>query len=250
MTIIHFEQAGSTAIATTSAGMAWSLGYGDGERISVEEMVHACERIGRVVAVPVSADIERGFGKTPEDVANTVRALLEVGVVGFNIEDGVAPGTTTLVAPGILADRISAIRAVAESTGVQLFINARVDTYCVAAADADERLDETLRRALSYVKAGADGIFVPGLKRLDEVRRIASKVPKPLNFYAGFERPPSIAALQAAGVRRVSLGCGPVQAVLAHARRIALEAVNEGTFGTMSAHMLAYGEVNALFPSG
>src|SRR5262249_48002071 len=126
-----FEQAGAPAIATTSAGLAWSLGYSDGERMNRRELIQACERICPVVRAPVSVDIERGFGRTPAEVCETARAMLELGVVGVNIEDGVASGTTELVPPGILAEKISAIRAVAEEVGVRLFINARTDTYFV-----------------------------------------------------------------------------------------------------------------------
>src|SRR5262245_51969308 len=115
------------AIATTSAGMAWSLGYSDGEQLSAHELVEACARICRVVTTPVSVDIERGYGRTPAEVSATVRALLELGVVGINIEDGFTPETKELAPPGALTEKISAIRAVAEEAGAALFINARTD---------------------------------------------------------------------------------------------------------------------------
>lgn len=242
-----FEQAGSPAIATTSAGLAWSLGYSDGEQVSAREFVEACARICRVVTAPVSVDIERGFGRTPAEVVATVRALLELGVVGINIEDGMAPGTTELVPPEVLTERISAIRAVAEEAGVRLFINARTDTYFAPTNDPVARYEETLRRAQMYIEAGADGIFVPGLESPEEMARMAQALERPLNIYAGYAGLPPVDELRRAGVRRVSLGCGPLQAVLALARRIASETLNEGIYTVMTADMLSASEVNNLF---
>jgi 2-methylisocitrate lyase-like PEP mutase family enzyme len=199
------------------------------------------------VTSPVSVDIERGFGRTPADVCETVHALIEAGVVGVNIEDGVASGTTELLPPNILAEKISAIRTLAEEIGVPLFINARTDTYFVPADDPVIRFDETVRRARIYTEAGADGIFVPGLERIEEIERMTRELTRPLNIYAGYAGLPSVAALWRAGVRRVSLGCGPFQAALALARRIAAEALNEGIYTSMTADMLSVGEVNKLF---
>jgi 2-methylisocitrate lyase-like PEP mutase family enzyme len=245
-----FEQAGSPAIATTSAGIAWSLGYADGEQLDPRELVAACERICRVVTVPVSVDIERGHGRTPAEVRATVRTLLDVGIVGINIEDGVIPDSTELFPSDVLCERISSIRSLAREAGVRLFINARIDTYFIPTSDPSARHEETVRRARKYVKAGADGIFVPGLEKLDEMTRIAQAVEQPLNVYAGFPGLPPVESLREAGVRRVSLGCGPFQAALALARRIATETLNEGTYTAMAANMLSLGEVNDLFSRG
>src|SRR5262245_30723353 len=233
-----FEQAGSPAIATTSAGLAWSMGYPDGEQMDKRGLIQSGARSCRVVTWPVSVDIERGFGRTPADVSETVRALIELGVVGVNIEDGVASGSTQLVPPVILAEKISAIRAVAEEVGIRFFINARTDTYFVPADDPAARFDETVNRARIYIEAGADGIFVPGLESIEEIERMAREVARPLNIYAGYAGPPSVAALGRAGVRRVSLGCGPLQAVLALARHIANEVLKEGTYTAMTARMI------------
>ncbi|HEU0175451.1 MAG TPA: isocitrate lyase/phosphoenolpyruvate mutase family protein [Blastocatellia bacterium] len=242
-----FEQAGSPAIATTSAGMAWSLGYSDGEHVSAPELLEACARICRVVTAPVSVDIERGYGRTPAEVSTTVRALLELGVVGINIEDGLTPGTKEIAPPSVLAEKISAIRAVAEEAGAPLFINARTDTYLAPTNDPGARYEDTVRRAQMYVAAGADGVFAPGLESLEEMARLAQAVERPLNIYAGYAGLPPVAELRRAGVRRVSLGCGPFQAALALARRIATETLNEGTYTAMTTNMLSTGEVNKLF---
>lgn len=242
-----FEQAGSPAIATTSAGMAWSLGYSDGEQVSAHELVEACARICRVVTAPVSVDIERGYGRTPAEVSATVRALLELGVVGINIEDGLTPGTKELAPPSDLVEKISAIRALAEEAGAPLFINARTDAYLAPTNDPGARYEDTVRRAQMYVAAGADGIFAPGLESPEEMARLAQAVERPLNIYAGYAGLPPVAELRRAGVRRVSLGCGPFQAALALARRIATETLNEGTYAAMTTDMLSAGEANSLF---
>ncbi len=194
-----FELAGAPAIATTSAGMTWSLGYADSEQQSVRELAAATERICGVVSVPVSDDLERGFGDTTADVCTTVRALLALGVVGINIEDGVVPGTDDLVPPEVLSEKIAAIRALSRRMNVNLFINARTDTYFVATDDPVARFDDTLRRANAYVEAGADGIFVPGLESIEEITRMARAVARPLNIYAGSPGLPDVESLRKAG---------------------------------------------------
>jgi 2-methylisocitrate lyase-like PEP mutase family enzyme len=243
------EQAGAEAIATSSAAMAWALGYQDGEQMPVEVLLEACRRISHVISVPFTVDIERGYGDTAGDTGGLVGALIELGAVGINIEDGVVPGTDTLADPAILSERIACARSVARHRGLPLFINVRIDAYFVAGTDAKTRLEETRARALAYVTAGADGIFVPGLADLSDIADLARSIPVPLNIYTGYPGAPSVAALQQAGVRRISLGCGPMQAAMAHLATIAREALNEGRFDTMGANMLTVGEANALFPS-
>lgn len=242
-----FEQAGSSAIATTSAGMAWTLGYSDGEQIPPRELLDACARICRVVTVPVSVDFERGYGRTPAEVSETVRALLDLGVVGINIEDGLTPGTMELASPNAMAENISAIRAVAEAVGVRLFINARTDVYFASAGDPAARYEEALRRAQIYIAAGADGVFAPGLGKLEEITQLTQALSRPLNIYAGYAGAPPVATLRNAGVRRVSLGCGPFQAALALTRRMANEIFQKGSYSAMTAEMLSPGEANGLF---
>jgi 2-methylisocitrate lyase-like PEP mutase family enzyme len=241
------EQAGAKVIATTSAGMAWALGYADGEQMPVQELLSACRRICHAVKAPVSVDIERGYGPTAQDTAELVSALIELGVVGINIEDGTDPATQTLADPAMLIERIACAREVARHQGLALFINARVDTYCAPGVPTEARLEETLRRALNYIDAGADGIFVPGLADPDEISYLVSRLSVPLNIYAGYPGAPAVADLQRLGVRRVSLGCGGMQAVLAHLVRIATEALAAGRYDTMAGHMLTAAQANGLF---
>lgn len=240
------EHAGAPAIATTSAGMAWSLGYADGERIPTEELIAACARICRAVNVPVSVDIERGFADSTPGAVALVRALIDVGVAGLNIEDGVSVETQRLAAPEVLCERITALRSLATQMNAELFINARTDTYFVDCKDRMARYQDTLRRARLYASAGADGIFVPGMD-VEDVFPFARSAPLPLNVYAGGGWAPPVHLLRRAGVRRISLGCGPLQSVFGSLRRIASEAFTQGTYATMSSTMLPLNDVNELF---
>ncbi|MBB4223137.1 isocitrate lyase/PEP mutase family protein [Variovorax guangxiensis] len=239
------ERAGATAIGTTSAGMAWSLGYADGERMPVDELLAACARICRVAGVPVSVDIESGFGDSAQAVREVVAELIGMGAAGINIEDGTRPGTRELASPEVLRERIAAIRGL----DARFFINARTDVYFVPWDDPVARFEEALRRAKLYAAAGADGIFVPGMSDPDEIARLAGALALPLNVYAGYAGAPSADAFAKAGARRISLGCGPLQSALGLVNRIAAEAFGQGRFGKMGEGMLSVGELNALFPA-
>ena len=236
------EHAGAPAIATTSAGMAWSLGFRDGEQLPASELLAATARICRAVSVPVSVDIERGFG----DAVALVRALIDLGVVGVNIEDGVVSDTHQLASPSILCGRITALREMASQTNAKLFINARTDTYFVPNDDRVARYNETVRRAQMYASAGADGIFVPGMDP-DDIASFARAVTLPVNVYAGIGGVPPVHELRRAGVRRISLGCGPLQSTFGSLRAIARNAFDDGSYDSMNANMLSFGEVNELF---
>lgn len=241
------EAAGSPVIATTSAGIAWSLGHADGERLPRAELLAACARIARVVEVPLTVDIERGYGRTTGEVCDLVRGLIGLGAVGINIEDGL--GADGMPAPAEpVCERIAALRDVALREGVRLFINARTDVYFSAMKDPARRHEEALRRARRCIAAGADGIFAPGLDVLADVARLAQAIDRPLNVYAGYPGVPAVEALAAAGVRRVSLGCGPLQAAYALLRRVAGQALRQGRYEAMTADMASTAELNRLFP--
>jgi len=243
------EKSGAKAVATSSAAMAWALGRPDGEQLALEDLLTATRRVIEAVDVPVSIDIERGYGEDAEDTGGLVGALIQLGAVGINIEDGKDPATGQLADPRILSERIASIRAVAEHRGVSLFINARTDTYLTAGLTGEARFKETLERALAYVDAGADGIFVPGLADAGEIERLAAALPVPLNIYVGYPGAPDVATLRGLGVRRISLGCGTMQAVLAHLARITEEALVQGRFDLMGGNMLSVGDANGLFAS-
>ncbi len=226
------EAAGAQAIATTSAGVSWANGAPDGSGLGREAMAGAVARIVAAVRVPVTADIEGGYG----DVAATVRAVIQAGAVGVNLED--SPGSPLLPAAEQAA-RIAAARAAADAEGVDLFVNARTDVY-LAGVPGDQ-VAEVEERARVYAEAGADGLFVPGLLDLDVIARLA-KGPLPLNVMAGPGAPP-VAELAAAGVARVSVGSAIAQSAYAVAARAAAELLGDGTYGTL-ADGLTYGTLN------
>ena len=197
-----FAGLGFAAIATTSGGVAWSLGYADGEQAPLAEVVTATARIARVVDVPVTADIEAGYGATPEDVARTVRAIVEAGAVGINLEDGMPAGGLRDVETA--AQRIRAARAAASEAGVPVVINARTDTYMQKfGANDSERFDETVRRARAYLKAGADCIYPIGLGDAATLAALVKALDAPINVAA---RPgmPGVAELGRLGIARIS----------------------------------------------
>lgn len=233
--------AGAPAIATTSAGVAWSLGRPDGDALSREDAVRTIARIVASVDVPVTADIEGGYGKDAAEVARTVREVLAAGAAGVNIEDGDR-------SPAELAARLTAARGVADAEDADLFLNARVDTYLFGLGPAEGRLKETLERARRYVDAGADGIFVPGVVDLGTIAELAAGIPVPLNVMAG-PGAPSVAELGGAGAARVSLGSGVAQAAYAAARRAAADLLATGGYGTL-ADGIDFGELNALLAEG
>ncbi|MGI5195783.1 isocitrate lyase/PEP mutase family protein [Streptomyces sp. CA-288835] len=231
------EAAGASAIATTSAGVAWSLGCPDGDILPRDRALELIGRIVAAVAVPVTADIEGGYGKNAADVAETIAGVLAAGAVGVNIEDGTRPPTE-------LAARLATARQTADRTGADLFLNARIDTFLSGPGDPDTRLKETLSRAHMYVDAGADGIFVPGVTDTATIAALARDISVPLNVMAG-PGTPTVAELGALGVARVSLGSGVAQVAYAAARRAAKDLFGTGGYDSLADGM-AFPELNAL----
>ncbi|MFJ2033379.1 isocitrate lyase/phosphoenolpyruvate mutase family protein [Streptosporangium sp. NPDC087985] len=238
------EAAGASAIATTSAGVSWSLGTADGDRLDRSMALELIARVAASVSVPVTADIESGFADGPGGVAETVRGVLDAGAVGINLEDAHHGGPTSLRPVGEQADRIAAARRAADEAGIPLFVNARIDTYLRAVGDPATRLNETLDRAAAYVEAGADGIFIPGLLDSETLPVLVEKVSVPLNVLAG-PGAPAVATLADLGVARISLGSSIAETAYAVARRAALELFGSGTY-TALAGALDYSEVNVL----
>jgi len=240
------EAAGAAAIATTSAAVSWSLGRPDGEGLTRDEMIGAVRRIADTVAIPVSADIEGGYGKgSPEDVAETVTAVIAAGAVGINLEDAPGSDGKLLIEPSRQAERIAAARAAAKAAGVDLFVNARVDVYLRGVGAEAGRFDETVRRAVAYVAAGADGIFVPGVADAPTIRRLAAAVGAPLNVMAG-PGAPSTAELRELGVARVSVGPMIALAAMARIRLAAARLLADGTYDEMTGG-IPYPEADGLF---
>ena len=226
------EESGFGAIATTSAGVAFSLGYPDGQRISREEMLARVARIAKAVNVPVTADVEAGYGDRPEDAARTTREVIEAGAVGMNLEDGTDDPAHPLVDLPLQLEKIRAVREAALKSGVLLVVNARTDVYLAQVGAPETRYDETLRRVLAFRDAGADCVFVPGLKDPETIGRIVRDVKCPVNILAGPGSPP-VPELEKLGVARVSLGSGPMRATLGLLKRLAEELRTSGTYSAI-----------------
>ncbi len=238
------EDAGFPAIATTSAGVAFSLGYPDGQKISRDEMLAAVARITRAVAVPVTSDVESGYGPRPEDAARTARAVIEAGAIGMNLEDAPGDFAAPLLDLPLQLEKIRAVREAASSSHVPLVLNARTDVYLLQVGDPATRYDETLRRLRAYRDAGADCVFAPGLRDAPTIGRLVSDLRCPVNILAG-PGSPSVPELRKLGVARVSLGSGPMRATLGTLRRIANEVKTRGTYQLL-ADAPTHSEMNKL----
>lgn len=238
------EEAGYPAIATTSAGVAFSLGYPDGERISRDEMLARVARIARAVKVPVTADVEAGYGNRPEDAARTACGVIEAGAVGMNFEDGTDDPDNPLVDLSLQLEKIRAIREAALKAGVLLVLNARTDVYLLRLGPPEKRYDEAVRRLLAYRDAGAECVFVPGLSDPETIRRIVQDVKCPVNILAG-PGSPTIPELEKLGVARVSLGSSPMRATLGLVRRMAEELKTSGTYKSLEGAP-AHADVNKM----
>jgi 2-methylisocitrate lyase-like PEP mutase family enzyme len=239
------EEAGFAAIATSSAGVAFSLGYPDGQKISREEMLARIARIARSVKAPVTADVEAGYGDDPEDAAETARGVIEAGAVGMNLEDGTEDPQHPLVDLTLQLEKIRAIREAALQSSVLLVLNARTDVYLAQVGAPELRYGETVRRLLAYRDAGADCVFAPGLRDAETIRQLVRDVQCPVNILAGpgYASVPELGKL---GVARVSLGSAPMRATLGLLRRMAEELKASGTYAALE-DAPAHADVNRLF---
>jgi 2-methylisocitrate lyase-like PEP mutase family enzyme len=243
---VMIAKAGAPAVATTSAGVSWSLGRPDGEHLSRAEMIDVIARVAAAVDVPVSADVEGGYGDDPAAVAETVRAVIGAGAAGINLEDS-RSADGTLHDPAAQAARIAAGRAAAAEAGLPgLVINARTDVYLFGIGDPAGRFDDVVARAASYAEAGADSLFVPGLSDLETLTELTGRVALPVNVMAG-PGSPDVKSFGAAGVRRVTVGQMITQAAYSLARRAAAELLATGTYDTL-AGADDFGAVNGSFP--
>ncbi|MGB8595656.1 MAG: isocitrate lyase/phosphoenolpyruvate mutase family protein [Candidatus Sulfotelmatobacter sp.] len=238
------EEAGFPALATTSAGVAFSLGYPDGQKIHKDRMMATIARIALAVKVPVTADVESGYGNDPEAVARTARAVIMGGAIGLNLEDATGDRERPLLDLSVEVEKIRAVRDTADKFDVALVINARTDVYLLQGGEPSSRYDETIRRLSAYRDAGADCVFAPGLKEVTTIKRLVADLKCPVNILAG-PGSPSVRELQALGVARVSLGSGPMRATLGTLRRIAAEMKTSGTYELL-ADAPAHSEINQL----
>ena len=243
-----FEDAGFPAIGTTSAGVAFSLGYPDGQKIPRAEMLAAVRRIADAVDVPVTADLEAGFGSTPEEVAETARELIAAGAVGMNLEDGVEGKPELLADMNRQKEIILAVLGVAASARVPLVLNARTDIFLYGIGPAETRLARAMDRLNAYRAGGAQSLFAPGVKDKETILQLTRGVTGPLNILATAGTPP-VADLHQLGVARVSVGSGPMRGALGFLGRMARQLRDEGLFTLMTDGALPYADANQLVQS-
>ncbi|MFZ0414778.1 MAG: isocitrate lyase/phosphoenolpyruvate mutase family protein [Candidatus Acidiferrales bacterium] len=241
-----FEDAGFPAIATSSAAVANSLGYPDGQKISRAEMLEVVSRVAHALSVPVTADMEAGYGTTPEELAETARLVIESGAVGLNLEDSISEGTGKLYDIPLQQEKIRAMVEAGKKLGVPLVINARTDIYLEEIGEPASRLEATAKRLNAYRDAGALSLFAPGPKDAPTIEKLVRAIHGPLNILA-LKGGPSARELEKLGVARVSVGSGPMRAVMGFVSRLASHLRDVGTFDPMFDGQMTYIDANRLF---
>src|SRR5579859_2959002 len=281
---VMIEHCGLPAVATSSAALANALGFADGQHLPWEQMLDAVARICRAVKVPVTADIEAGFAPDVKGLETSITQIIQAGAVGVNLEDAIPAGLQQ-VDPNIRHGsplyplpeqiaRIQAARRAAQAAGIHLVINARTDAYWQSGVEPAEAMRGTLERGKAYLQAGADCIFIPGLRNPDHIKTVidhlsadlrsddlrnndlrTNELPNkdlpsvhrvsPVNILAG-PGVPSIPELARLGVKRVSYGSGPHRAAMGLLRRMAEEARTSGTYTALTEGAVPYEEMNGL----
>lgn len=238
---------GFPAIATSSAAVANALGRADGQHVPWAEMTDAIRRIALAVDVPVTADIESGFASSVQELEWNIEQVIEAGAVGINLED-VIPGQRQgelYPLPEQIA-RIQKVRSLSEKLKIHLVINARTDAYWQAGIAPETALANTVERGRAYLQAGADCVFVPGLKDAKHIGAVVEALRAPVNVLAVAGTLP-IAELAGLGVKRVSTGSGSMRAAMGALRRIAEEVRTLGTYKGMLEQAVPYAEMNGFF---
>src|SRR5438445_811103 len=237
------EEAGHPAIATSSAAVAFSQGYPDGQRISRNEMLEVVARIAHAVRVPVTADMESGYGTMVKDMAETAKAVVAAGAIGMNLEDVTGDDESSHVEISLQKEKISTIREVSSSLGVPLVLNARTDIYLMPIGEESTRFERTVERLRAYRQAGADCVFAPGVSDRDTIAKLVKAVAAPLNILASTDCP-SLAELEKIGVARVSAGSSVIRATLGLIRRIAKDWIERGTYDSLLDGAVPFGDLN------
>lgn len=234
-----FESLGAKAIATTSAGVAWALGYPDGDVLPTAKLAALVRSITDCIKVPLTVDVEGGYTNDPKKIAQKLKPIFEAGAVGINIEDGES-------APDLLVKKIEQVRKTAESVGVKLFINARTDVYLAGIGAPESRVAETISRAAKYRAAGADGLFVPCLAESAAIKTIVKEIKLPLNVMAWPGLTPA-KDLKKLGVRRLSSGGGIPRVLWRQAANIAKSFLKTGDSRLVTEDVMPYGDLQNLF---
>ena len=230
------EACGYKAIATTSMGIAASLGYPDCEIILLSEMIQVIKGIVNAVQVPVTVDIEAGYGNNINEIIDSVTKIIATGIVGINIEDSIEL-SAELIDEKEFCDRISAIRSLSDSLGFHLVINARTDSFYTSSGSTQEKLAESIKRGNKYREAGADCIFVQPVWEKEVISTLVKEINAPINILSnptiGAGLPLSVRELKDLGVARLSLGSGLMKATLALIKKVADELSEKGTYNIL-----------------
>lgn len=240
-----FEDAGFSAVATTSAGVSYTAGYPDGEAIPRDDMVTIVRWIAHAVRIPVTADIESGFGRGPNDVEETVRKVIEAGAIGVNLEDGVHGAERQLYDLPLAVERIRAARAAAAASGVPIVINARTDVYLLGVGDKASRFEHAVRRLNAYREAGADCLYPIGYLDEQTIAALVKEVDGPINVI-GLPGIPAVAELHRLGVARVSTASGPARVAMTATRKLAAELASQGSFEVFGGDTMTHQAANDL----
>ena len=239
------EECGHPAIATSSAAVAFSLGYPDGQHISRDEMLEVAGRIARAVEIPVTADLEAGYGTTVKDMVEAVKAAIAAGVIGMNLEDITGDDESSFVDLPLQVEKIRAICETAKSLGVSFVLNARTDIYLMPIGPESTRFERTVERLRAYRDAGATCLFAPGLYDRETIAKLVKAVEAPINILANPACPP-MAELENIGVARVTAGSGIMRAALGLVRRIGKDMLESRSCEMMFAGAIPHAELNRL----
>jgi 2-methylisocitrate lyase-like PEP mutase family enzyme len=239
------EEVGHPAIATSSAAVAFAHGYPDGQRISRGEMLDAVARITRAARVPVTADLESGYGRTPEEIADFTKAMVAAGVVGLNFEDVTGDDESTQVELGLQVKNIRAIRETSAALGVPVVINARTDVYLMPIGPEATRFERTVERLRAYRDAGADCLFAPGVCDPEIIAKLVKALDAPLNILAS-QGCPSLDELEKMGVARVSAGSSAMRAAMGAFQRVAKDWLAHGSYDSLMQVTVPYNELNRM----
>ncbi len=239
-----FEKSGFKAIGTTSAGIAYSMGYTDGEQIEFTHIVRVVKEIAKVTSLPLTVDVERGYSNKTEDILKNIELIIEAGAVGINIEDG-NPSENRVDTDKEFEEKLRAISELREKLKIPFFINARTDIYLLNISSPSAMFEETIKRAELIKNCGADSIFIPGALDRDTIIKLRKAIDIPLNLFV-HQTFNDTDQLKSIGIDRLSSGSAPVRTTFSTLMETA-DAFNKGNCSTMLNHELDYSSANTFF---
>lgn len=239
-----FENQGYKAVASTSAGIAYSLGYADGEIIELDDLLLVTKQINKRVNLPLSIDMERGYAEDAYKVKQNIGNILKAGAVGINMEDGRPDGKLDDIE--LQLEKIQAISELKEELDLPFVINARTCAFWLKVGNPKENMEIAIKRSNAFLKAGADCVFVPGLLEKNSIINLLSNIDGPLNIIAN-PLYHDLEGLQKLGVSRLSLGSGPVRASYAKLIQSSKEIIENGNISSLIEHDFSYAEANRYF---